>query len=131
LTIVIAVVAFRRLALYERAFGLTMLRLSCQVFAAWIVAVFVLLAISFVGVFRRRRWFVGSALAIGLITLLAFNAMNPEAVVARSDLRRGLRVDVQYLSTLSDDAVPAIAGRLGELSPSDASSYAASICSGR
>ena len=53
LTIVIAVVAFRRLALYERAFGLTMLRLSCQVFAAWIVAVFVLLAMSFVGVYHR------------------------------------------------------------------------------
>jgi len=129
LTIVVAVAAFHRLALYEHAFGLTMLRLSCQVFAVWIIAVFALLAASLLGVFRRRCWFVGSALAVGLLTLLAFNAMNPEAVVARSGLRRGARADVQYLSTLSDDAVPAIAGHLGGLSSSDASSYAASICS--
>jgi len=128
LTILIAVVAFRRLALYENTFGLTMLRLSCQVFAVWVIAVFVLLAISLLGAWSRRRWFAGAALAAGLIFLFAFNAINPEAVVARRDLRRGNRADVSYLAALSDDAVPTILGQLGGLGPAAASTYTPAVC---
>jgi hypothetical protein len=43
------------LALYEHAFGLTMLRLSAQVFAVWLIAVFTLLAIWFIGAARASR----------------------------------------------------------------------------
>jgi hypothetical protein len=131
LTILIAVVAFRRLALYEGAFGLTMLRLCCQVFAVWLAAVFVLLAVSLLGAWPSRQWFVGSTVAAGLVVLLAFNAMNPESLVARRDLQRGANADIGYLATLSNDAVPTIVARAGQLSSGNAADYLATVCARR
>ena len=128
LTILIALVAFRRLAIYENAFGLTMLRLSCQVFAVWLTAVFGLLALSLLGAWPTRRWFVSSALTAALAVLLVFNAVNPEALVARRDLQRGPNADVSYLATLSDDAVPTILARAGDLTSGASANDLATVC---
>ena len=128
LTILIALVAFHRLALYEHAFGLTMLRLCCQVFVVWITVVFVLLGLWLLGAWRGRDWFVGAAAMAGLVLLLAFNVANPEALVARDVLRRGPDADVAYLTTLSDDAVPTVVAHLADLSPEAVLDYRAIVC---
>ena len=82
LTLVVVVVAVRRLNLYEDAFGLTMLRLYSELFSYWIGAVFLFLGAALAGVGHGRGWFVGAAVAAGLTLLLALNVVNPEAVVA-------------------------------------------------
>ena len=60
LTLVIVAVALSRLSLYERAFGLTMLRLYSQVFALWIGTVFVMLAVDLAVSVRRGAGAPGS-----------------------------------------------------------------------
>ena len=111
LTLLIVVVAFQRLSLYESAYGFTMLRLYSQIFAAWIALVFVLLAADMGGLLRRRRWFVGATSISAMTVLLALNLANPEAVVVALNLNLAQsthRIDAQYLAGLSSDATPAL-----------------------
>jgi len=118
LTVLIVVVAIRRLALYSDAYGLTMLRLYCTIFAVWIGLVLVLLAAWLAGVRGDRAWFPAAAAGCGLALLLGLNVANPEAFVARTNLQRQavLEPDTRYLTTdLSDDAVPAIVEQLPRL----------------
>lgn len=111
LTLLIVVVAFRRLSLYEEAYGFTMLRLYSHIFAVWIAVVFLLLALDFLGVWSRRRWFIGAMLATGIAVLLGLNFVNPEAVVVSlntSHAQTTHKIDGDYLSQLSSDATPAL-----------------------
>ncbi|MGQ0519907.1 MAG: DUF4153 domain-containing protein [Actinomycetota bacterium] len=120
LTLVIVVVAVRRLHLYEQAYGLTLARLFAVVFAVWVGAVFVLLALSLAGVHRRRRWLVPAAVGAGLLCLLALNVMGLEAVVVERNVanyQRTGRLDTGTLLGLSDDAVPALVDALPRLDP--------------
>lgn len=107
LTLLIVVVALRRLHLYEQAFGLTILRLFVVTFAVWVGAVFVLLACRQAGMGGRRHWFAPTAVSVGLVLIFLLNAINPEAVVVRRNAARP-DFDPDYASTLSDDAVPAL-----------------------
>jgi Domain of unknown function (DUF4173) len=119
LTVVVVVVAIRRLGLYQDAFGLTMLRLYCTVFAAWVGAVVVALGAVIAGVRSDRHWLPGAAATAGLVALLGLNLANPEALVARHNLDRladGREVDAEYLAEgLSFDAIPTIVDRLPSL----------------
>ena len=133
LTLVIVVVAVRRLQLYEQAFGLTMLRLYSTLFAVWVGAVFVLLGLSFAGAGGRRAWLVPVSVSAGLVILLVLGAVNPEALVVRRNVERYERtgrLDASYLSDLSDDAVPALAGSLPRLDPTARSRVLATLCAG-
>src|SRR5207248_2350952 len=115
LTLMIDVVAFRRLSLYEEAYGFTMLRLYSHVFAVWVAVVFLLLAADLFGVWRNRRWFAGAAGASALAVLIALNLANPEALVVSLNLdhaRIAHKVDSDYLAGLSSDATPALASAL-------------------
>lgn len=107
LTLLIVVVALRRLHLYEQAFGLTMLRLFVMAFALWVGAVFVLLALRLGGIGRDRHWFAPAAVTIGIAVVFLLNVINPEAFVVRRNAARP-DFDVAYAATLSDDAVPAL-----------------------
>jgi hypothetical protein len=107
LTLVIVVVALRRLHLYEQAFGLTMLRLFVMAFAVWVGAVFVLLAFRLGGMGGGRHWFAPAAVTIGVAMAFVLNVVDPEAVVVRRNAARP-DFDVAYAATLSDDAVPAL-----------------------
>ena len=111
LTLMIDVVAFRRLSLYEDAYGFTMLRLYSHVFAAWTAVVFVLLAADFLGLWQRRRWFVGATITTALVVLLGLNFINPEALVVSLNTNHAQtahKIDSDYLSQLSSDATPAL-----------------------
>ena len=120
LTMLIVIVAFQRLSLYEEAFGFTMLRLYSHVFAAWIALVFLLLAADIGGVWRRRRWLVGATIASGATVLLALNVVNPESVVVSLNVNHAStthKIDSEYLSQLSSDAIPALLSATSQLSP--------------
>jgi hypothetical protein len=133
LTLVIVVVALRRLALYQAAFGLTMLRLYSSVFALWVGVVVVLAGVAIAGVGRRRAWFPAATAGAGLVLLLALNVVNPEAVVARHNVARAARtqrVDPAYLGQLSDDAVPILVDGLARLPEPARTQVLAAVCAG-
>jgi hypothetical protein len=120
LTLVIVGVAIRRLDLYDDAYGLTMLRLSSTVTAWWIGGVFVLVGLAFAGVRRRHDWLAGAVAVLAIVTLVGFNAVDPEAVVVRHNVARDtgeVPYDVEYAGGLSDDAVPALVDALDDLDP--------------
>ena len=121
LTLVIVLVAVRRLGLYQDTFGLTMLRLYSTLFAVWVGAVILGLGAALAGVRPDRSWLPGASAVTGLGLLLALNVINPEALVVRHNMERiadGREVDSEYLAEgLSLDAVPTIVGRLPSLDP--------------
>lgn len=134
LTLVVVFVALRRLDLYQDAFGLTMLRLYSQVFAAWMGGVFVLLAAVIAGAGPGRSWLPATAAATGLAALLALNVANPEAMVVRHNVDFAAssgRFDPVYLAGLSDDAVPALAEALPRFQPEARARVLATICAAR
>ena len=133
LTLMIDVVAFRRLSLYEEAYGFTMLRLYSHVFAVWLSLVFILLAADFLGLGRARRWFIGATLTTAAVLLLGLNFVNPEAVVVvlnTSHAQTVHRIDGAYLSELSSDATPALITSMSELEPGLKAQVRDAVCAG-
>jgi hypothetical protein len=131
LTLVIVAVAVWRMHLYQRVFGLTMLRLYVEVFSYWIGVVFVLLGGSLAGLWARRAWLLPAAAAAGLVILLGLNVVNPEAVVVRHNVthaERSGRFDPAYLADLSSDAVPTLLEQLPRLEAADRSSVLSALC---
>ena len=120
LTLLIDVVAFRRLSLYEEAYGFTMLRLYSHVFAGLVGIVFVLLAIDFLGLWKNRRWFIGATVTAALAVLLVLNFANPEAMVVAlntSHAQMTHKLDSSYLAELSSDATPALLESRASIDP--------------
>jgi hypothetical protein len=108
----LVVVSLRRMALYDRAFGLTMLRLWVIGAAVWMGAVLVMIAARNIGIGKARDWIVAGAGVAAFVLVIAADLANPEAFVVSHNvarLRAGAELDVHYLVGLSDDAVPAIA----------------------
>jgi len=133
LTLLIVFVAFRRLSLYEEAFGFTMLRLYSHIFAVWIALVFVLLAADIAGVHRSRRWFVGAALASAAMVILALNLINPEALIVNLNVNHAVtshKIDAQYLGQLSSDATPAMIASRSQLDADLSGQIARYACAG-
>lgn len=111
----LVVVSLRRLALYDQAFGLTMLRLWVVGAALWMGSVLVMTAVRNVGSPGGRNWLVAGAGASAVALVLVADLADPEAFVARHNLARaeqGAELDVAYLLRLSDDAVPTLADAL-------------------
>ncbi len=133
LTLMIDVVAFRRLSLYEEAYGFTMLRLYSHVFAVWVGLVFVLLAADFAGVWRSPRWFVGATVVSALVVLLGLNVANPEALVVAfntAHAQTSHKIDGQYLAELSSDAAPALIDSRAQLEPALREHVTGAACAG-
>ena len=118
LTMVIVASALRRMALYEEAYGYTRLRLLVSGGELWLGLLFVLVLLA--GVRLRARWLPQAALAAALLGLLGLAALNPDRFIADQNISRmnagqhlspdeqGHTIDLDYLSTLSADAVPAL-----------------------
>jgi hypothetical protein len=112
LLLVVMASALQRMRLYEHEYGLTELRLYATSVIIWLAVVFLWLAAT---VLRGRRGaFAPGALLAGLIATLVLNVANPDALIARTNLSRP-HLDVRYLANLSDDAVPTLVDRLGQL----------------
>lgn len=112
--VLILISAFRRLLLYEAAYGYTTDRLIAQVYMVVLGCAFLLLAWdlsrgSVSAAFGRR----GMILTLAAVT--AFIYWNYEAWIVEENFERaanGAELDLDYLNKLSANAVPAlIAGR--------------------
>lgn len=124
--------AFQRMALYMQAYGLTELRLYSTAFMAWLaIVVFWFGATALLG---RRDRFAFGALVAGFLVLGTLNAINPDDLIARTNLARvgapvasefGSRAfDYQYTVGLSADALPALVAALPGMSPAESSAVA-------
>jgi hypothetical protein len=109
LSLALVVVSLRRMALYDEAFGLTMLRLWVIGAAIWMGLVLLMVAARNLGLAAGRDWVVGGAVVAALALVLVANIANPEAFLVRHNVDRaadGAELDAAYLQGLSDDAVP-------------------------
>ena len=117
LVLVIALSAWRRMALYREAFGLSEQRFYTSAFIIWLSIVLAWLAAT-VLVNHRERFFLGMA-ASGMATLLILHAINPGALVVRTNASRAVTgardLDALYVTTLSADATPAIVESLAAM----------------
>jgi len=119
LVLAITASAFQRLRLYHASYGLTVSRFYATVLLIWIGAMLLWLAAT---VLRGRRdSFAFGALASGLATVGLLFVINPDAIVARTNVARmasadaRVRFDVAYATSLSADAVPVLLGALPAL----------------
>lgn len=115
LVLIILASAFQRLLLYEAAFGYTQLRLYSHVFMVWLGFAF----IWFLGTlwFRPNRFAIG-AFVTSLGFLVTLNVINPDAFIAKQNLARYEttgKLDAYYLTQLSDDAVPILVWKVGQI----------------
>jgi hypothetical protein len=122
LLFVVMVSAVQRMRLYQAAYGLTELRLYTTAFMGWLGIVLAWFAAT---VLRGQPGrFPRGAVMSGFAVVAALNVLNPDALIARTNLDRAERtgkLDARYLSWLSADAAPVVAGGLRrlELAPVD------------
>jgi hypothetical protein len=107
---VIIISAFKRLALYQGAYGLTELRFYVAGFIIFLGVVFVLLAVKFAWA-KAESFFTFATLLTMIVFLVGVNFINPDAFIARKNIARFHetgKIDASYLSNLSADAAPQI-----------------------
>ncbi len=119
-TTLLLISAFRRVLLYEAAYGFTTARLYAQVYMVVLGLLLVLLAVELRGgvalppLLRRA-----AGLGLGALAVLAW--WNHEAWIARQNLERAIetaRLDATYLVWgLSANALPALIAGVGQLPP--------------
>ena len=106
--ILIMVSAFTRLSLYEEAYGFTTLRLYSHAFIILLVVIFCLLIYKIYKDKRENTFAFRVFLSIALF-LVVMNFLNPDAFIARRNIEQfdaTGKLDIYYLSHLSDDAIP-------------------------
>lgn len=110
--------AFRRVWLYEAAYGFTTARLQAQIYMVGVAIALALLTREVLGGFDAIRLFQRAAVA-AVILFIGLLYWNDEAWIAERNLDRFAstgKLDIAYLSdSLSPDAVPAIMERLPSL----------------
>ena len=133
------IVAVVRLQTYRSIFGLTMLRFGTTVFATWLGVVVFLVAVAL----SQPRFYrhLGVAVLLSAYAAVTYgNWANPEAMIARENIARidwatgttrsrtGAEFDITYLTSLSDDAVPALVMRLETLPLEQAAALTDRLC---
>ena len=112
--------ALHRLVMYEEAFGFTTARFYAHSSFYLIALLTAALAVK-IATDVSDSGFLAVAFATTLLFLLGVNLVSPDRYVAEKNIER-YRVagdlDVDYLTTLSDDATPSVAG-LPPLSEAD------------
>ncbi len=110
LALVVVASAVHRMSLYEQAFGFTRLRLLATAIELSLGGVFVLLGVA--GLRLTGSWLPTAVVGLACGAVLGLAALDPDAYVAEHNIARYEqtgRIDLRYLSTLSADAVPALA----------------------
>lgn len=117
---IIMMSAVKRVLLYNEAYGLTEQRLYAMALMFWLGTVLAWLAAT---VLRgRRAEFLGGAIAAGFAVHALLHAINPDALIARTNVARidkGHAFDAKYVRELSADAAPVLVGVLPRLSPEE------------
>lgn len=108
--------AFKRLALYLEAYGLTEQRLYAAAVLCWLGFAALWLAAT---VLRDRRpYFAPGIVMAAFVMTFVLNIYNPDARIAEHQLSRkeaGKNWDLSYLLLLSADAAPVLVGNLEKL----------------
>jgi len=104
--------AFFRMRLYVSAYGQTELRLYVTAFMLLLAAALLWFALTVLRGHRER--FATGVFVLALLTLAGLNLVNPDAMIARTNLARAgdARFDAGYLTSLSADALPVIEAAL-------------------
>jgi len=111
LTFMVVLSAFRRITLYEAAYGYTVMRLWSQAFMAGMAVALALLALEIRGGLDARRLArsVGVAAALALTVLVYWNT---DAFIVRRNVAHFAgtpKLDIRYLATqLGENALPAL-----------------------
>lgn len=110
LVLVMLVSAFQRILLYEAAYGFSRLRTYTHIFLIWLGLL--LVAVIVLEIIQRQKIFALAAVlaAAGFVGTLA--VMNVDGFIVHQNVQRtmdGEELDIEYLESLSDDAVPTIA----------------------
>lgn len=106
-----------RMRLYVQFYGISTDRLHATAFMIWVALVFVWLSLT---VLRSRpRTFAAGLVVSGYLVLLTLHLVDPDALVARANLARGVGMtatssgtDLRYLASLGGDAVPVLVAAL-------------------
>jgi hypothetical protein len=128
LLFVIMASAFQRMRLYQAEYGLTEQRLYPTAFMGWLAVVFLWFAITVLS--GRRERFAFGAMVAGFLLIIVLEALNPDALIARTNLARakaGRSFDARYATRLSADAVPELVAALPNLNPQDRCTLASAI----
>jgi hypothetical protein len=128
LLFVVMASAIQRMRLYQAEYGLTEQRLYATAFMGWLVVVFLWFATTVLG--GRRERFAFGAMVAGFLLVIVLHALNPDALIARTNLARGKAArsfDARYATRLSADAVPELVAALPDLNPQDRCTVASGI----
>jgi hypothetical protein len=120
LTGVMLASAFKRLLLYETAYGFTQMRVYPHVFMVWLG---LLLAWFAVTLWQRQDRFAIGLLVAALGFVATLDLLNPDAFIVRQNVQRyqnlvantasegrlAREIDARYFAELSEDAVPTLA----------------------
>jgi hypothetical protein len=112
--------AIQRMRLYMDAYGLTEDRFYAMAFMIWIGVVLALFGATVLRGMGNR--FAFGAVTTGFATLAALNIMNPDAIIARTNLSRaeaGAELDLEYAVQLRADAIPELVTRAPALLSGD------------
>jgi hypothetical protein len=127
--VLILLSAFRRVILYEQAYGFTTARLFAQAYMVVVSLALIALGLDVVrgGVtvaFGRRV----AEIALGVFTLLVF--WNYEGWIVNRNIDRAGQTgkfDLAYARRLSSDAIPTLISRRHDLGPAEAANVEAAI----
>ena len=128
LVALVAASAIWRMRLYTAAYGLTEDRFYATAFILWIGAV--LACFAYTTLRDRSDGFALAALLSGMALLATLNTINPDGIIARVNLDRvdsGHELDVDYLRSLSSDAIPTIAARWNDMSETQQAALQSSL----
>jgi hypothetical protein len=110
LVLIILVSAFQRLSLAIDWHGFSRLRVYPQIFLIWVGILFVTVVV--LEVFHRERYFAFAAVLASLGFAVSLAVFNVDASIVHHNVLRstqGKHFNAPYLSSLSLDAVPALA----------------------
>ena len=113
LVLVMLVSAYRRLILYETAYGFSELRTYTHVFMIWLGLL--LVATVVLEILRRERMFALAALIASVGFAATLPILNVDAFIVRANIQRaadGAELDASYFTELSPDALPALVDAL-------------------
>lgn len=107
-TMVMLLSAHFRMSLYEKEYGYTYLRVFTH---AFMIFIFVILVATLIKVWMKKFSLLKSYIVVALIAYLSINYFNVDAFIADNNIRRfeannGKMIDIYYINSLSDDAVP-------------------------
>jgi hypothetical protein len=115
---VVLLSAVHRMRIYQASYGLTELRVYTVAFMAWLAPVLAWFGLTVLA--GRRERFVPGALSLGLATILSLHLLNPDQLIARTNLERmarGQTFDIRHATSLSDDAMPVMLRSLDAFTP--------------